>query len=301
MDQAAELADGALLFLDHRRSGKPDEARLRQDPPHRRVRFAELPAMALVDQSKDVVVLDLVADLQRGLELVDDGGDDAALVVGQQLRQVLAGGRLDRFGSAVLERAVDLVVQVDAVGDENNLELVDTSRGRSRARALASMTIVSDLPLPWVCQTTPPRRLPSVVAMPDAVQNLANAEVLLVAGDFLVAAVEQHIPLRQFDQSLRSAQGEEEAVLLGDFASPFRGELDRSNLLRLGEVTRRTTCRWTSGFKRLADGFFERPSSSPSSFQTAQYLALVPTVAYFASPTARASTSCTKPNSRGIS
>ena len=47
--------------------------------------------------------------------------DDPALVIGQQLGQVLARGGLNRCRAAILERAVNLVVQVDAVGDQDDL------------------------------------------------------------------------------------------------------------------------------------------------------------------------------------
>lgn len=47
-------------------------------------------------------------------------------MIGEQLRQVLAGGCLNRLGSTILERAEYLVVQIHTVCDENNLEFVGT-------------------------------------------------------------------------------------------------------------------------------------------------------------------------------
>jgi hypothetical protein len=57
--------------------------------------------------------------------------------------------------------------------------------------AFARKTMVSDLPLPWVCQTTPPDRLPSEIPLVDPAHDLLYAEVLLVAGDFLFAGIEE--------------------------------------------------------------------------------------------------------------
>ena len=48
-----------------------------------------------------------------------------------------------------------LLLQIDAVVDQQNLEI---ARGRGDARSMrATKTMVSDLPEPCVCQTTPER------------------------------------------------------------------------------------------------------------------------------------------------
>ena len=83
--------------------------------------------------------------------------------------------------------------------------------------ALASMTIVSDLPLPCVCQTTPPlRRAVRVPLAGSARWRSWTREVLLIAGDLLLACVEQREVERQFQQPLRPAEAVERPVLVGD-------------------------------------------------------------------------------------
>ena len=71
---------------------------------------------------------------------------------------MLPGLRLHRLHPAVVERLLDLLVQVHPVGHQHNL---GRSIAASSASAFASITIVSDLPDPCVCQTTPPCRRPS--------------------------------------------------------------------------------------------------------------------------------------------
>ena len=53
----------------------------------------------------------------------------------------------------------------------------------SSARARPSITMVSDLPEPWVCQITPPLRRAIEIELLDALDRLADAEELLVARD----------------------------------------------------------------------------------------------------------------------
>ena len=80
------------------------------------------------------------------------------------------------------------------------------------ASAFASMTIVSDLPLPVVCQITPPARLPCVHVR-HAVKRRLDGEILLVAGDFLDAAVVDDELIGQFQQPRRTQQGIQRPIL----------------------------------------------------------------------------------------
>ena len=65
---------------------------------------------------------------------------------------------------------------------------------------LASHTIVSDLPEPWVCQMMPPSRL--------AIRVLRglDAEVLVVAASLLDAGIEHHEVVDDLQQPLLGAQ-----------------------------------------------------------------------------------------------
>ena len=88
--------------------------------------------MPFIHEHKGVLVESFdVAAQGRGLELVDHRRDDVLLVIFQQLHQMFAGpGLLDLF-AAVLEGVVDLVVQIDPVGDQDDLGIAE-SRGPGR-------------------------------------------------------------------------------------------------------------------------------------------------------------------------
>ena len=77
----------------------------------------------------------------------------------------------------------------------------------SRASARPSITIVSDLPEPCVCQITPPLRVPSRSSCLTRSTALADPEELLVARDLAHAAVEHGEAADDVEQPLGTAQG----------------------------------------------------------------------------------------------
>ena len=75
----------------------------------------------------------------------------------------------------------------------------------SSASARPSMTMVSDLPDPCVCQITPPLRRPSRSNCLARFHRGPHAEELLVAGDLALAAVEYREAPYQVEQPRRPA------------------------------------------------------------------------------------------------
>ena len=95
---AEDLAGPLLLALDQRRAGEAEEGRVRQGVAHVEGEGVVLAAVGLVGDDDDVVALGdhRVALAALGVELLDQG-EDVAVVLAEQLPQVLA-----RFGVGFL-------------------------------------------------------------------------------------------------------------------------------------------------------------------------------------------------------
>ena len=111
------------------------------------------------------------------------------------------------------EGLVDLVVEVDAVGHQHDLRVVEArlqgdrlGQHDHRERLAAPLGVPDDAPGP----------LPLLVAGPDPLEDPLDAEELLVAGDLLLARVEEGVAEHQPQEPLGPAQGVEGAVLVGD-------------------------------------------------------------------------------------
>ena len=215
VDEAAELEGGGLLAFGERRAGEADVAGVREDLAHLAVDQAVLAAMALVHQDKNVGVI--VGDLfiGHGLELVDDGGDDVGFVRLDQFDQVPSRFGLHDGLAAVLEGAVDLIVEVDAVGDQQDARVGDVGMQRQgfgqhdHAERLARAGGVPD---------DAAGALALRIQVGDAFDGGFDGEVLLVTGDLLDPAVEEHELVGQFEQAGRVEQAQDGTVLLGEQA-----------------------------------------------------------------------------------
>ena len=211
-----------------RRAGEADVAGVGEDALHLGVHGAVLAAVAFVHQHKDVdaLVLDLLA---RGLvELVDDRRDDVGSLLavvqlaGDQPHQVPAAVGLDHRLAAGVEGAVDLVVQVDPVGDQNHVRIGDGGMQGQRlgqhdhGQRLAAAGGVPD-------DAAGARALG--VAVGDAVDGGLDGEILLVAGDLLDAVVVDDELVDQLQQALGAQQCVEQPVLGGGQALAQLGEV----------------------------------------------------------------------------
>ena len=87
-------------------------------------------------------------------------------------------------------RVAELLFQIGAVVDQQILKSFRSSQARSMR---TTKTIVSDLPEPCVCQTTPERSC-GVSACAQPVDDLAGGAVLLIAADHLDAACRRRRP-----------------------------------------------------------------------------------------------------------
>ena len=217
-DQAAELRIGVAVLLHDRRAREGDETRLPHAPAHLGMPIAVLPAMPFVHEHEGVLIEFFDVTPGRGLELVDHRRDDVFLVIFQQFHQVSAGpGLLDLF-AAVLERVVDLVVQIDPVGDQHDLGIADlVVQGQAlgqhdhRQRLAAALRMPDDAAQPAAVRHSPANTL----------ENVADAEVLLIAGDLFLSRVKQNVSIGQIQQSSRPAQRIDQSILLGDLPRAF--------------------------------------------------------------------------------
>jgi len=77
------------------------------------------------------------------------------------------------------------------------------------------MTMVSDLPEPWVCQIIPPWRLPALPVF-DAFHGGPDDKILLIASNLLDTAIKERELVGQLKQSFRAAEAVKRFVLLRD-------------------------------------------------------------------------------------
>jgi hypothetical protein len=218
VDEPAEFGRRRLFLLEQRRAGKADVARLGKDLPHPRVDFAVLAAVALVHQHEHVHVG--LAHLLLGghrVELVDHGGDDIRLAAADLPSQVPARtGAHDRLATG-LERTPYLGVEVDPVGDDDDLGVLDVGMERQclgqhdHCQALAAAGGVPD-----DAAGAPPLG----VEVRHAANGLLHGEILLVAGDLFHPAIVDDVLVDQVQQPLRAHQSIEGAILRRGQAFP---------------------------------------------------------------------------------
>ena len=126
MDQPPERIEGVLVLLQKRRAGEAEIAGVRQDTPHLQGELAVtaiaacLTPMAFIDENEDVgaIILEVIR-LDGGIEFVDDCRNQWCAVP-DQLDQVCPRGCAHGFKVAGLERALDLLVQVIAIRDDQD-------------------------------------------------------------------------------------------------------------------------------------------------------------------------------------
>ena len=125
---------------------------------------------------------------------------------------MLAGLRLHGLGSAMVKGLVDLIVQIDPIGHEDDFVIIDRAvEGEGLGEhhhgdALpASLSVPDNAPLPRNIALSPAH----------AFLDLLDAEVLLISSHLLLACVEEHEAEYQLEESLLAAEGIERAVLRG--------------------------------------------------------------------------------------
>ena len=211
VDEAAEALDCTSVPLHHGCPGEANEAGFGQGLFHLGVQLAELAAVALVDEDEDLRMSVAHAGLaDRQLELVDDRGDDPRLVVSKQLGQVPAGLRLYGLDAAVVEGPVDLIVEIDPVRDQDDLEVPEAPfQGEGLGQHHHGKALAAALGVPDHAAQARAVRTGS----PHPVEDLVDAEVLLVAGDLLLPAIEEGEAEDQLQEPVLSAQGVEGPVL----------------------------------------------------------------------------------------
>src|SRR5262245_54928549 len=91
------------------------------------MQLAILASIAFIHQDKDIGIVIAHGILAyRGLEFINNRGDDALLVITNKLRQVSTSPGLQGFRAAMAKSLVDLVIEVHAVGDQDDLKIIQT-------------------------------------------------------------------------------------------------------------------------------------------------------------------------------
>ena len=135
--------------------------------------------------------------------------------------QVTAAPRAHRFQLAGLEGVLDLLVQVGAVGDDDDPRVDDLPvEGECAAKHDHGEGLARALGVPDYAA------LASAVGanMLDALHGPLDREELLVAGDLADAGVEDREAADQVEEAVRTAEGVDGPVLGGDGAGAFGGE-----------------------------------------------------------------------------
>jgi len=110
----------------------------------------------------------VVRPFSAGLEFVDQRRDDLCPRALHQIEEMPTRGGLGRGHTRPLERPVDLIVQVYPVVTSTMRGLLEANVSRI---ASASITMVSDLPLPCVCQNHAHPRDPVWAKLRDPLEN----------------------------------------------------------------------------------------------------------------------------------
>ena len=154
-----------------------------------------------------------------------------------------------------MERFVDLIVQIDPVCDQHDFMIRNIRPQRNSFRQEdhgEGLTAALSMPDHTAGSST------FRIAFIDPAHDLLNAEILLVAGDFLFAGIKEGKAIRQFKQPFRPAKRVNGSILRGDNARQVQ-TVDRFHavLAREGVVQRLNlaAAQWLiySGF----NGFFE--------------------------------------------
>ena len=216
VDVRAEDFDRALFVgLQERRAGEADEGGLRQDGFHGPVQLAGLGAVRLVDEDEELApsleagrqaLLDVLDVLVHRVgvaaaELVDERAEEPRRRLIEDGDEVGAAfGAVDVFAHA-LKDALDLVVQLDAVGDDENAGagdvLADPLGEPDHGEALAG-----------------PLRVPddAALAVLHVLLGGLHAEVLVGAADLLRARVEDDEVVDDLQEPLFATHADEVAV-----------------------------------------------------------------------------------------
>ena len=177
----------------------------------------------------------------------------ASLFVAQQLQKMLLPVRNLQDGQlALFKRLVDLVVQANPVGDDDDLwgcGLIFVERDTQ-----ISITIVSDCRCPGVCQMTP---IPgaSVFQHPEADPSSFDSKILLIAGD-LLRRRRKTMKLEIEVQQRTGRQRAEVLVLFGDSPFVFRRffEMRHRKRVALGKQLLHLLVRQGRFFSSLSEG-----------------------------------------------
>jgi len=227
VDVGAEDLDAPLLVrAQERRAGEPDEHGIGQDRLHRVVEVAGLRAMALVDEDVDVALgakvrrqralefmhVALHVGILAACELVDEGAHEPRLGGVERGDQVgAARGPIDVFADA-LEDFFDLLIQLDAVGDDDHARVghvfADPLREPDHDQALARALRVPD---------------DAAFATLHMRLRLTHGEVLIVSAQLLGARIEDDEVVDELEETLLGAELKERAierVLLGAVLPP---------------------------------------------------------------------------------
>ena len=120
VDEAAEFLGGAFVFFEEWSSGEADVAGVGEDVSHFGVGLSVLGAVGFIDEDEDVGAGVLGFFAGDGFKFVDDGGDDFGFRVVDELEEMFAALGLDDGCAAVFEGVFELVVEVDAIVDEDD-------------------------------------------------------------------------------------------------------------------------------------------------------------------------------------
>src|SRR5262249_39952141 len=119
-------------------------------------------------------------------------------------------GRLYRLFAATVERAPNLVVQVNPVSHQRDARIVDTILQRNRLRHHHHRQRFSR---PLRVPDDAARAFAVLADALDSVDRLLDGEILLVTGDLFLPAVKHNELTRQLDQSLRPEQAIDRPIL----------------------------------------------------------------------------------------
>ena len=178
----------ALLALRERRAGEADVAGIREHLPHPRREHAQLRALGFIHQHENLggFVLELARG-QRLVELVNQRGDDVRLAIRHQFHQMPPRFGTIRRQAAGREGVAELLVEIDAVGDQHDARRADIKiehqrlgQHHHRQRLARTLRVPDDAASPS----------PGIVALLDPTDDALDREKLLVTGNLAPPAIE---------------------------------------------------------------------------------------------------------------
>ena len=215
-------------------------------------------AVALVDEDEEVGVVVGFDRVPEGrVELVDERGDEGCAVA-DECDEVAAAPRADRFQFAGLEGVADLVVQVGAVGDDDDAGVDDFAvEGECAAEHDHGEGFAGALGVPDCAA------LALVVGAEVfyTLDGVVDGEELLVAGDLADSGVEDGEAADEVEEAVGAAEGMDEVVLGGGGMGGARaaaGECElplfAAGLLRFPGLAPASHARTSSGCRRWRSG-----------------------------------------------